>query len=79
DVTYDNVKWFSVAFFLNPLQAIRMFLETGMGVYSFGHMSRLMQSFLWVKPGFFLAGNLITWLAISFLTAIFFHRKEAFE
>lgn len=79
DVTYDNVKLFSFGYFLNPLQAVRMFLETGTGVYSFGHMSRLLQSFMWTKPVFFLLGNLIFWLAVSFISAIFLNRKEGYE
>ncbi len=79
DVTYDNVKLFSSVYFLNPLQAVRMFLETGMGVYSFGHMSRLLQAFMWTKPAFFLVGSLIFWLAVSFVTSVLFNRKEGYE
>ncbi|PFO07887.1 copper ABC transporter permease [Bacillus sp. AFS076308] len=79
DVTHENVKLFSFIYFLNPLQAVRMFLETGMGVYSFGHMSRLMQAFMWTKPIIFLAGNLLIWLGISVGTAIVFNRKEGYE
>ncbi|MGX6445445.1 ABC transporter permease [Neobacillus sp. K501] len=79
DVTYENVKGFSSIYFLNPLQSVRMFLETCMGVYSFGHMSRLLQAFMWTKPVFFLLGNLIFWLAVSVTAAIVFHRKEGYE
>ena len=79
DITYENVKVFSAGYFLNPLQSVRMFLETGMGVYSFGHMSRLLQAFMWTKPVFFLLGNLIFWFITSIAAAIIFHRKEDFE
>ncbi|MGG3561477.1 ABC transporter permease subunit [Neobacillus rhizosphaerae] len=79
DVTHENVKLFSSAYFSNPLQAGRMFLETGMGVYSFGHMSRLLQAFMWTKPVFFLLGNLVFWLFVSYTTAILFNRKEGYE
>ncbi|MCM2535681.1 ABC transporter permease [Neobacillus pocheonensis] len=79
NVTTDNVQWFSAAYFLNPLEAVRMFLETGMGVYSFGHMSRLLQEFMWTKPAFFLFGNLAFWLILSTIAAIVFHRKEGYE
>ena len=79
DVTYENVKLFSVGFFLNPLQAVRIFLETGMGVYSFGHMSRLLSAFMWTKPVFFLLANLLIWLSVSFGMAITFNRKEGYE
>jgi ABC-2 type transport system permease protein len=78
-VTYDNVQWFSIAYFLNPLEAVRMFLETGMGVYSFGHMSKLMQTFMWTKPVFFLFGNLAFWLVVTTGVGVIFHRKEGFE
>jgi hypothetical protein len=50
-----------------------------MGVYSFGHMSRLLQAFMWTKPVFFLFGNLLFWLIVSFSTAIVFNRKEGYE
>ncbi|MFP7298523.1 ABC transporter permease [Neobacillus niacini] len=79
DVTHDNVKLFSSLYFLNPLQSVRMFLETGMDVYSFGHMSRLLQAFMWTKPAFFLLYNLVFWLITSIVTGIVFHRKEGFE
>jgi len=79
NVTHENVNLFSSVYFLNPLQAVRMFLETGMGVYSFGHMSRLLQAFMWTKPVFFLLGNLVFWLIVSTAAAIKFHQKEGFE
>ena len=79
DVTHENVKVFSSAFFLNPLQAVRMYLETGMGVYTFGHMSRLLQSFLWTQPSYFLVGNLLFWIIVSYILSVLFHRKEAVE
>jgi ABC-type transport system involved in multi-copper enzyme maturation permease subunit len=79
NVTYDNVIPFSSVFFLNPLQAVRMFLETGMGVYSFGHMSRLLHAFMWTKPVFFLLGNLLFWLVVSCLAAVGLNRKEGYE
>jgi ABC-2 type transport system permease protein len=56
-----------------------MFLETGMGVYSFGHMSRLLQAFMWTKPVVFLLGNLVFWIITSIAAGIIFHRKEGFE
>jgi ABC-type transport system involved in multi-copper enzyme maturation permease subunit len=79
NVTYDNVKLFSIGYFLNPLETVRMFLETGMGVYSFGHMSKLLETFMWTNPNFFLLGNLFFWLIVSYLVGIIFHRKEGFE
>jgi ABC-type transport system involved in multi-copper enzyme maturation permease subunit len=79
DVTHENVKFFSVAYFLNPIQAVRMYLETGLGIYSFGHMSRLLKSFMWLQPGIFLGATILFWLAVSFICSILFHRKEGFE
>ncbi|MCQ6280314.1 ABC transporter permease [Bacillus sp. EB600] len=79
NVSHDNVTWFSIAYFINPLEAVRMFLETGIGVYSFGHMSRLLQAFMWTKPVYFLIGDLVFWLCVSFGAAVIFHRQEANE
>jgi ABC-type transport system involved in multi-copper enzyme maturation permease subunit len=79
EVTHDNVKLFSTAFFLNPIQAGRLFLESGLGLYSFGHMSRLLQSFMWLSPGIFFGISLLFWLGASFGGAVLMHRKEGFE
>lgn len=78
-VSYENVKLFSIVYFLNPIQAARMFLEAGLGIYSFGHMSRLLQSFMWTKPMVFFTGSLMFWLGVSFAGSILFHRKEGSE
>lgn len=79
DVTYENVKLFSIVYFLNPLQASRIFLETGLDIYSFGHMSKLLKSFMWADPPIFLIGNIGLLLIFSFLFAVIFHRKEGSE
>lgn len=79
DVSYENVKFFSSVYFLNPLQAARMFLESSLGVYSFEHMSKLLQSFMWMKPGLFLFGNVVLLSIISFAAGTAFHRKEGSE
>lgn len=79
NVSYENVKLFSFAYFLNPIPAVRMFFESGLGVYSLGHMSKLLQSFMWTKPSIFMSANLLVWVMISFLLAVFFHRKEGSE
>jgi ABC-type transport system involved in multi-copper enzyme maturation permease subunit len=78
-VTYDNVKMFSFFYFLNPFQTARVFLEAGVGVLSVGHMSKLMQTFLWTKPAFFLLGSLVFWVGLSYGLSLLFHRKEGVE
>ncbi|WP_318506654.1 ABC transporter permease [Bacillus sp. T3] len=79
DVTYENVKWFSSLYFLNPIQVARIFLESSLGVYSFEHMSKLLKSFMWIKPGLFLLINTSLFMMISFGLAVIFHRKEEIE
>ncbi|MBP2243230.1 ABC-2 type transport system permease protein [Cytobacillus eiseniae] len=79
DISYENVKLFSAVYFLNPIQAARMFLESSLGVYSFDHMSKLLKSFMWLKPGVFLLANGSILLVVSFIIAIIFHRKEGSE
>jgi ABC-type transport system involved in multi-copper enzyme maturation permease subunit len=78
-VTYENVKLFSFFYFLNPFQAARVFLEGGLGVLSVGHMSKLLQTFLWTKPSIFLLGNLVFWVIVSYVLSLIFHRKEGVE
>lgn len=79
NVTYENVKLFSVLYFLNPIPAVRMFMESGLGVYSFGHMSKLLQTFMWVKPIVFLMSNVVFWIGCSLILSVLFHRKEGVE
>lgn len=76
EVTYENVKLFSSFYFLNPLQAARIFLESALGVYSFDHMSKLLQSFMWIKPALFLSSNVLLGLLVSFGIGVAFQRKE---
>ncbi|WP_077215137.1 ABC transporter permease [Bacillus dakarensis] len=78
-ITYENVKLFSFIYFLNPLQGARMYLESSLGVFSFDHMSKLLQNFMWMKPILFLIGNLVLLAVISFGAAAAFHRKEVSE
>ncbi|WP_059172525.1 ABC transporter permease [Bacillus sp. FJAT-27445] len=78
-VTYENVKLFSLAYFLSPLQSVRIFLETAMNVTSYSHMSRLLQSFMWAKPVYFYLGSTVFWIAASFIGAAVFHKKEGIE
>lgn len=79
DVTYENVKLFSSFYFFNPLQTARMFLESSLGLYNIGHMSKLMETFLWMKPGVFMAVNFAIFVLLSFFGAALFHRKEGSE
>lgn len=79
EVSYENVKMFSSMYFLNPMQAARMFLESSVGVYSFDHMSKLLQSFVWLKPSVFLFANVGLLLIVSFAAGTAFHRKEGSE
>lgn len=78
-VSYDNVKIFSVFYFLNPIATARIFLESVVGTYNFGHMSKLLQTFMWMKPQIFLLLNVIIYLGLSFVIASQFHRKEGAE
>lgn len=79
EVTHENVKVFSSFYFLNPLQSARMFLESSLGIYSFDHMSKLLQSFMWLKPGLFLLINVTLLVIISFIVGAVFHRREGSE
>lgn len=78
-ITHENVQLFSAAYFLNPIQAVRMFLESGLGLYSVGNMSRLLESFMWLSPSVFFGINLLFWMSVSFGLAVFLHRKEGSE
>jgi ABC-type transport system involved in multi-copper enzyme maturation permease subunit len=71
-VNYDNVHVFSIFFFLDPLHANQIFLESSLGIFSLEHMSRLMEKLVWLNPKTFLLLNVIFWVGISFGASILF-------
>lgn len=79
EVSYDNVKLFSNVYFLNPISAARIFLESTLGTYNFDHMSKLLQNFMWLNPGIFLLFNVCFYIIVSFAIGVILHRKEGKE
>ncbi|MDQ0339077.1 ABC-2 type transport system permease protein [Caldalkalibacillus uzonensis] len=68
-ITYDNVQLFSLLFFLQPIQAGRIYLEAGLGLFPLDQLSRLMALMLWLSPGVFLVLNVLVWTGVSFFAA----------
>lgn len=79
NVSYDNVKLFSVVYFLNPISTARIYLESTLGTYNFDHMSKLLQYFMWLKPSIFLLLNVCFYIILSFVIGVALHRKEGKE
>lgn len=75
EITYENVKLFSIFYFLDPLHTIRLFLENSLEMLSLNHMSRLMERLVWLSPGKFLLIDLLIWLIGLFEASIWLHRK----
>lgn len=61
-VTHENIKWFSIVYFLNPMHAMQFYLETAIGLFPINHMSRLMERMVWLSPSWFMLINLLVWL-----------------
>ncbi|WP_102345063.1 copper ABC transporter permease [Bacillus sp. Marseille-P3661] len=74
-VSYENIRAFSMIFFLDPLQTIPFYLDTSLGVVSMDHLSRLMDKMVWASPTVFLAIDVIVWVILSFEIAVYFGNK----
>lgn len=60
-VTYHNVETFSWLYFLEPVHALRFFLETKFELFSLSHLSQLMEKFLVMEIWKFVLVNAILW------------------
>lgn len=71
-VDYDNVHIFSLAYFLNPLHTVRLYLEAGLGIFDMSNLSSMMNRLIQVSPGVYLILNAVLWPIIFYLLTIFF-------
>jgi ABC-type transport system involved in multi-copper enzyme maturation permease subunit len=78
-VTYENVKLFSLLYFLHPLHTLRFYLETSLGTFSLDYLSRTMAKFFSFPPSVLLAINIAFWVIITFFVSIWFYRKGEHE
>lgn len=74
-VTYENMKLFSILYFLDPLHALQMYLETALQLVSAAHLSRLMQKLVWLPPATFMLLNLLLWSIATFELAVRLAKK----
>lgn len=74
-VTHENIFLFSIVFFLQPLNTLRLYLETSVGVFSLEYMSSLMDRLIWLSPASFLMLNLLLFIVVFFELAIWSKRK----
>lgn len=74
-ITFENIKVFSVLYFLDPLHTLRMFLEEALGLFSLQYMSRLMEKLVFLSPRKFLLLDLLIWVGVFFEAAVRFHQK----
>jgi ABC-2 type transport system permease protein len=74
-VSYENIKLFSLLYFLDPMHTMRFFLETSLGLFSLNNLSRLMEKMIWMAPWKFLLINIAVWLIAFFELAILLKGK----
>lgn len=74
-VTYDNVRLFSFVYFLQPLHALRFYLETALGVFSLDYLSRTMKKFFSFPPELFVLLNIAVWGVGALAASIGWSRK----
>ncbi|MTW87597.1 copper ABC transporter permease [Virgibacillus dakarensis] len=70
--SFDNLRVFSWVYFLNPIHAMRFYLETELGLFGMTHMSQIMEKFVFIEPWIFLIINAFVWPLLFFaLTVVF--------
>ncbi|ABO67095.1 copper ABC transporter permease [Geobacillus thermodenitrificans] len=74
-VTYDNVHVFSLVYFLQPLHALRFYLETSLGMFSLDYLSRTMKKFFSFPPGALVALNMFVWGLGALVASMVWSRK----
>ncbi|AMX83497.1 copper ABC transporter permease [Geobacillus subterraneus] len=74
-VTYDNVHVFSFVYFLQPLHALRFYLETSLGMFSLDYLSRTMKKFFSFSPGVLVALNIAVWGMGALAASMLWSRK----
>ncbi|MDQ0215624.1 ABC-2 type transport system permease protein [Oikeobacillus pervagus] len=68
--SFDNLHIFSWVYFLNPIHAMRFYLETELGLFGLTHMSRMMDKFILMEPWIFLMINAIVWPLLFFTLTV---------
>ncbi|WP_458415127.1 ABC transporter permease subunit [Schinkia sp. CFF1] len=74
-VKEENIKIFSVLYFLDPLHSLHFYLETVLGLYPLDHMSRLMEKMVWLPPKYLVWIPLFVWSIIAFELAVRLKRR----
>ncbi|WP_134699346.1 copper ABC transporter permease [Ammoniphilus sp. YIM 78166] len=74
-VSYENIKAFSFVYFLSPIHALQIFLETSIGLFPINHMSRLMERLIWMPPVGFMLINLVAWTMVLFECSVRIGRR----
>lgn len=74
-ITFDNLRFFSWLYFLDPMHTLRFYLEVELGLFSMSHMSRLMENFVFMDAWIFLIINIIIWPLLFFVLAVLFQKR----
>lgn len=70
-VTFSNVQVFSWFYFLDPIHALRFFLETELELFALTNLSTLMEDFVFMGPWVFFLINIILWPVLFFVITLF--------
>lgn len=74
-ITFDNLRFFSWLYFIDPMHTLRFYLEVELGMFSMSHMSRLMENFVFMDAFIFLIINVIVWPILFFVLSILFNKR----
>lgn|SRR5690625_157987 len=73
-ITFDNLRFYSWIYFLDPIHTLRIYLESSLGLFGLSDMSRMMEGFIFMEPWIFLVINTILWPSAFFILSIFIRK-----
>src|SRR5690625_513899 len=74
-ITFENLRIFSWLYFLDPMHTLRFYLEVELGLFSMSHMSRMMESFVFMDAWIFLLINIVLWPLLFFGASVVLQKR----
>ena len=75
-VTLNDVLFFSIIYFLSPINAVSYFLFVKLSVYQLSDLSVVYEHFTFQSPWLVFIGNAILWIGISIFASIYVLKRK---
>lgn len=79
-ISFETIRLFSWAYFLDPLHTLRFYLETKLGLFGLTNMSQLMEKFVFMDAWKILSINIVVWPGLFFqLSGLLYKRGDSHD